>query len=101
MKIVLEESDLKYVDRVNEDLFDGKCPPLIVNEVGKEYYINFTCLDIAKANNFILELLQPHDIKESTTGIHVNSINYCNGDNKINELKEYLKSFLDQLGGYN
>lgn len=97
MKIELEGNELDYIDKINKDLSTGNCPPLFVNQIGKEYYINFTCLDLAKANNFIMELLRPANIYDNITGIHVNSINYCHGDNKITELKSYLKSFLDQL----
>lgn len=100
MKIELDENDIKYINRVNQDLADGECPPLFC-EIGKDYYINFTCLDRAKANNFILSLCAPNpDITkevEEKFGVRFNSINYCKGDNKITELKGLLQSFLNAL----
>ena len=101
MKIVLEEDDLKYIDKVNLDLAEGNCPPLFVNLINHYYYINFTCTDIAKANNFIMELLSPiretQTNIEETCGIRVNSINYCHGDTKITELKNYLRDIISEL----
>lgn len=99
MKIELEENDINYINRVNEDLAAGECSPLFVNEVGKDYYINFTCLDRAKANSFILSLCSQSMNKEmeEKCGIYINSINYCHGDNKISELKDRLRSFLNEL----
>lgn len=99
MKILLEERDINYINRVNEDLANGELPPLFMNEVGKDYYINLTCLDIAKANSFILDLCAPAKVEEMEEkfGIRFNSINYCHGDNKLIELKDYLQRFLDDL----
>ena len=99
MKIELEEKDINYINRVNEDISNGELPPLFVNEVGRDYFINFKCLDRAKANSFILSLLNPARSKEMEEkfGIQFNSLNYCEGDNKIATLKEYLRSFLDTL----
>jgi len=102
MKFVLDESDQKCIDNINKDLEErGLDVPLFIHRVGQQYYINFTCLDIAKANNFIYELCT-HDPKkrkeiEDIAGISINSINFCHGDNKIYELKEYLEDFLKKL----
>ena len=100
MKIELEESDINYINRVNEDL-DARLNsiPLLCNEINKNYNINFTCLDRAKANSFILGLCSPHMAKEieEKFGIRINSINYCHGDNKLTELKDYLQTFLNEL----
>lgn len=101
MKIEFEEKDIKRIDGINEDIANNQSPILFVNEVGKNYYINFECVDIAKANNFIWMLMTENkDIKkeiEDKFGIKINSINYCEGDNKLHTLKAYLKRFLDEL----
>ena len=101
MKIILEEDDLKYIDKINLDLAEGECPPLFVNQLNQDYYINFTCTDIAKANSFIMELLssirETQDNIEETCGIRVNSVNYCHGDTKITELKDYLRDVISEL----
>ena len=101
MKFILEEKDESYIKRVNEDLAEGKCPPLAVNSTDANYYLVFKCADVAKANNFILELLamkqsESNEI-EDKLGINVLQLRY-DGNNAIaGELKEYLKDLLNRL----
>ena len=99
MKFVLEERDTNYIDKINKDIQYGECPPLFVNQIGKRYYIEFECTDIAKANNFVFDMMNSRNEEqlEEVLGIRVNCINYCNGDTKLNELKETLKDFLYKL----
>lgn len=97
MKIEFDEDDKNYIDRINKDLEIGADVPLFINQVGKTYYINFTCTDIAKANAFIMEFLRPSNNIMEKFGIRVNSLNYCEGDNKVYQLKEFLQNFLNQL----
>ena len=96
MKIEFDEKDREYIDRINKDLEAGEDIPLFINQVGNTYYINFTCTDVAKANAFVMEFLRPRGNMEEF-GIHVNSLNFCEGDNKVYQLKEYLQNFLNQL----
>lgn len=63
--------------------------------------MEFTCVDIAKANTFIVNIMKP-SVKatteiENTLGISVNSINYCHGDGKLNEIKAHLRKTLEDL----
>jgi len=101
MKIELDERDLKYINNVNEDLENGEEPILFVNTLTNDYYINFRCVDLAKANNFIGMLLCPRDnmknLVEENFGIKVNSLNFCEGDHKLSTLKSYLKEFMEKL----
>lgn len=101
MKFEFDESDLKRIKNINDDLKEGKEPMLLVYNEGKDYFINFSCVDVAKANNFIGMLLCPNkeiqnDIEEKF-GIRINSLNFCEGDTKISTLKEYLKKFIEDL----
>lgn len=99
MRFECDEKDNRYIENVNKDIADGQEISAFVNNVGGEYFINFTCTDVAKANNFILNLLSPskQDYIEETLGIKVNSLNYCHGDHKIQTLKQYLQSFMEAL----
>jgi len=99
MQFVLDEKDNSFIERLNRDLQNNENVPLFVNNIGKNYYINFTCEDIAKANLFILTLMQSANSEylKDTLGITINSINYCHGDNKIAELKDMLTSFIERL----
>ena len=98
MKIEFNENDLDYMERINADIRNGtRNVPLFMNE-GDTYYINFTCKDVAKAHTFIIDLIQSlnNGLSESV-GIEVNSVNLCEGDTKISELKDLLKSFMERL----
>lgn len=98
MKIEFENGDLDYIERVNTDIINCTNDiPLLIKK-GKTYYINFTCKDAAKANAVILELMNSsYNGLEETTGMQINSLNLCNGDEKVGELKDLLKSFMERL----
>lgn len=101
MKIELDKKDFDYIEKINQDLLSGEQIPLFIGEKGKRYFIEFTCEDVAKANAFAMMLMNPNpekatELKEKF-GITVNCISYCNGDSKVNELKQYLQSFLQSL----
>jgi hypothetical protein len=100
MKIELSEIDKENIESINKTIEDGNEPCLFINNVGADYFINFTCTDIAKANIFIATLLSNTENSkkiQDTLGIKVNSINYCEGDTKIAALKNYLTNFLEML----
>lgn len=101
MKIEFDENDLKYIEKINEDLKSGEQIPLLVGTVGKRYFIEFTCEDVAKANAFAMMFMDPNvekirELKERL-GITVNCISYCSGDSKREELKRYLEKMLREL----
>lgn len=101
MKIILNEEDQSYIDKVNQDLSNNEDCPLFINEQNKTYTLEFECVDIAKANNFILYMLSSNikNVKEieDVLGINVKAINYDKGSQQIITLKEILKNALDQL----
>ena len=71
MKIILEENDRQYIDKINSDL--GL--PLIYDADGS-YSINFTVVDKAKANNFLQRLFYDKDKHfQEQTGIDITSLN--------------------------
>ena len=71
MKIILEENDRQYIDKINSD--SGL--PLIYDADGS-YSINFTVVDKAKANNFLQRLFYDKDKHfQEQTGIDITSLN--------------------------
>ena len=101
MKIEFDENDLSYIEKINEDLKTGEQIPLFVGTVGKRYFLEFTCEDIAKANAFAMMFMNPNaeklkELKEKL-GITVNCISYYSGDTKREELKHYLQRMLQEL----
>lgn len=103
MKFILDENDNEYIERLNKDLQEGNNPPICIYQIGGRYYIEFECLDIAKANNFALNLLMyGRDINvqkeiEEKLGVSIKCIAYSNPDRKIDSLKEILKQALYDL----
>lgn len=101
MRIEFDENDLRYIERINEGLKAGEQIPLFIGTVGKRYFIEFTCEDIAKANAFAMMLMHPsaekvQELKEKL-GITVNCISYCSGDSMKQELKKYLEKMIHEL----
>lgn len=101
MKFILDEDDNEFIESVNKDLEEGNTPPIPINQIGGKYYIEFKCLDIAKANNFVLNIASSNDdIQkeiEEKCGISVNFFSYSNPDRKIDSIKEILKRVLYEL----
>ena len=91
MKIEFDESDLSYIEKINEVLRAGEQMPLFINTVGKRYFIEFTCEDIAKANALVMMFMNQNTEKvqelKDKFGITVNCISYCSGDSKREEFK--------------
>ena len=81
MKIILEEKDKNYAERINTALGEGEEIALMapVHSKDKKYYIEFTCTDIGKANAFIMAFLFNDDNSkelEEEIGINVTALNY-------------------------
>lgn len=101
MQIILEEQDMQFIEKINKDLEEATYPGLFINQK-KNYSISFDVVDIAKANNFIYEIVMNPLSKhvqeiENKLGVRFTSVNYSNGDAKLNELKQHLKDFLIKL----
>lgn len=101
MKIVLDEKDNKYIERINYDIENGEEPILFCSEK-RNYSVSFDVIDIAKANNFILEIVMNPNHEhakeiEEKIGIRFTSINYSAGDSKLDELKHYLAEFMERI----
>ena len=101
MQIILDDKDKSYIDKLNQDLQEGKNIPLFVPKK-RNYSVSFDVLDVAKANAFILGIvMNPTNEKvkevEENLGIRFTSINYSSGDAKLSELKQYLEEFMNKL----
>lgn len=102
VKIELDEKDKNLIDKINRDLDDGvENLPVFIN-AKRNYSVSFDVTDIAKANNFIYEVVMCPDRErnkqiEDLLGVSFTSINYSTGDVKLSELKQKIKEFLHEL----
>lgn len=72
MKIILEENDRQYIDKINSD----PERPVPFPEENEGYSINFIVRDKGKANNFIQTLFYDKDKHfQEQTGIDITSLN--------------------------
>lgn len=72
MKIILEENDRQYIDKINSD----PERPVPFPEENECYSINFIVRDKGKANNFIQTLFYDKDKHfQEQTGIDITSLN--------------------------
>lgn len=70
MKIILEENDRQYIDKINSGL------GVPFYDADRSYSINFTVVDKAKANNFLQRLFYDKDKHfQEQTGIDITSLN--------------------------
>ena len=100
MKIEFDENDYNYINKINEDLSNGENIPLFISQLGKRYSIEFEAVDIAKANAFVMEFMNPNNEKIQhlrDLGIDIKAIKYDQGRSRIEELKRYLTSMIEQL----
>lgn len=97
MKIIFDEKDENLINAINEDISKGELPPLFINEFNKKYYLEFECVDIAKANLFIHKMLGcDKDNVPEDLGIKPNAINY-RGLGDLTDVKETLRNLLAKL----
>lgn len=72
MKIILEENDRQYIDKINS----GSERLVVFPDENECYSINFIVRDKGKANNFIQELFYDKDKHfQEQTGIDITSLN--------------------------
>lgn len=103
MKFVLEEHDQRTIDNINKDIREkDENRLLFIDHIGSKYYIEFECVDVAKANVFAYTMMNPSiekhkEIKE-TLGIDITAISYTSPrDREIENLKHDLKELLFKL----
>ena len=101
MKIVLEDSDYKYINRINEDLKNNdEDIPLFVRK-DMEPSIKFKVVDAAKANAFAWFLMSKNNIDNlrEDAGIEVLSINYSDDiiKGKVKQILQDLLVEIDKL----
>lgn len=98
MRIILEDNDKNYIEKINQGLNTDNPVPVFCGEK-KEYLISFEVMDIAKASSFVAHLMSSQKTKEveDILGLRVTSINYSIGDVKLRELKYKLERFLEEL----
>lgn len=100
MKIIFEDGEKEYIQRINANLNTDNPVPVFCGEK-RSYSISFDVVDIAKANAFISFLMSPTEEKqkeiEQMIGINIKSVNYQSGDLKLANLKSMLRKFLEEL----
>lgn len=97
MKIIKSEKDENFEKNLKADLDEEKSIPLLVSQLGKDYWIRFRVTDVVKANSFIQQLF--YDKFEDTNvnddlGLKIMSLDYSNGKS---EAISMLENLLDQL----
>lgn len=97
MKFVLEEGDERFINNINRAIEEGEMPPLFVPRKDTRYYIEFECIDIAKANVFTYALMHNDKSLKEQLGIDVRCIAYSGPDRKIDKLKKLLEDVIKQL----
>ena len=101
MKFILEETNKRLIDNINEDIKSGEMPPLFVSEFDRKYCLEFKIIDIAKANSFIMDMMTHNpDIRkeiEDKLGIEVTAVKYDNGNAQVDNLKSLLREVLERL----
>lgn len=102
MKIILEENDKQYIDKVNS--FPEM--PVPFYEENRSYSINFNVIDKGKANNFIQRLFYDKDKHfQEQTGIDITSINLYTGvstpeiKNRLRDIIKYIELEEERLKG--
>ena len=101
MKIVLEEHDLKTIERINNDYKEN--PDTLVGwaqDMNRTYDLTITVTDVGKANNFLYHLMTRSDDREdieSKIGMKLESINYITKEEMIQELKHQIDGFFNNL----
>jgi hypothetical protein len=81
MKVVFNEHDKNYADRVNSALEEDDTQLVsYVQQKGKKYYLEFEVTDPGKASAFVMNLMNrvspdQYELEESL-GIKVHAINY-------------------------
>lgn len=93
MKIILEESDKEFIDRIN------KFPetPVPFYDENESYSINFTVIDKARANNFFSRLFYDRDKHfQEQTGIEITSLNLYTAVSNT-EIKDRLRGLIKYI----
>ena len=81
MKVIYNEHDKNYADRVNSALEEDDTQLVsYVQQKGKKYYLEFEVTDPGKASAFVMNLMDRNALDrnelENSLGIKVHAINY-------------------------
>lgn len=102
MKIIFDEKDKSFAERINTALEEDNDEifPLLLSRKGTKYYLEFECTDIGKANAFAWNFMRSNckDVLEleEEIGIKVTAINYSIGS-KIDETRNILQEAIDKI----
>ena len=104
MKFELEQRDENFIDVVTKRLQDENESvnvkrALLLKHPDRKYNLVFSIKDLAKANNFIIDIFGPREDKEfeEATGIMIESVGCSEADAKVENLKSYLNQMLNEL----
>lgn len=97
MKIEFEEKDNIFIDNINKELNNENKLALFIDKKDRNFYLEFTCTDVAKANAFLMYFMINASCKEleEKFGIRLSSLKYSLAN--TNELKDRLQSIIDEL----
>ena len=109
MKFELEQRDENFIDVVTKRLQDENESvnvkrALLLKHPDRKYNLVFSIKDLAKANNFIMDIFGPREEAdeiqkefEEATGIMIESVGCSEADAKVENLKSYLNQVLNEL----
>lgn len=95
MKIILEDTDIDYINKMNEK--DSSTQNIIANADSEHLFVvKFRVKDSIKANNFMLEMISPKnkEVISDSLGIEVVS---TGEDNKYSDIANRLISISNEL----
>lgn len=102
MKIILEESDLKRIDKINtakRENPDEMCG--WVQDTDRTYDLTITVNDIGKANNFLWYFMTRQESErkliEEQIGFSLKSINFITKEEVIRRLKSQIDDYFNNL----
>ena len=102
MKIILEENDLKRINRTNkanEEEPDVMCG--WVQDKNRSYDLTIKVNDVGKANNFLYYLMTSEESErtkiEDYIGISLQSVSYVTKEKIINDIKNQIDDFFNNL----
>lgn len=98
MKIILDESDLRYIEKIDSRLALGESFPMFIGNKERPYWIEIEVTDIAKANNFVMAMNDPVSRKELSEkcGIKISAICYEKDSIMCQKLKDRIMQALQE-----
>lgn len=98
MKIILDEKDKRYANRINEALDNDESIPIYLTRKNTKYYLEFSCTDIGKANAFIMHFMDKNtDIEKISNEVGINIIGISSNNSIKDSINEILTDAINKI----